>query len=128
MTSQVVPMPNPREGSQLAARTSRADPALPSILGMYAFAAATFIVAAHMAHWLGNAQSAIVVFPLVLFVGGLAQFYASTWAFRTGDGIALAMHGIWGSFWTAYGLLELLYATGYAVVRKPASPNWASGS
>jgi uncharacterized protein len=27
----------------------------------------------------------------------------------------VALHGTWGSFWTAYGILELLYATGYAV-------------
>jgi uncharacterized protein len=88
---------------------------LPSILGMYAFAAATFIVAAHMAHWYGNAQSAIVLFPFVLILGGLAQFYAGAWAFRTNDAVALAMHGTWGSFWTAYGILEILYATGRVV-------------
>lgn len=29
--------------------------------------------------------------------------------------MAVALHGSWGSFWTAYGIFELLYATGYAV-------------
>jgi uncharacterized protein len=111
MTSQVVPMPNPQEDTRLVTYTSRVATGLPSILGMYAFAAATFIVAAHMAHWYGNAQSAIVLFPLVLFFG-LAQFYAGAWAFRSGDAVALAMHGTWGTFWTAFGILELLYATG----------------
>jgi hypothetical protein len=94
-------------------RTSPSVPALPSVLGMYAFAAATFIVAAHMAHWYGNAQSALVLFPLVLIFGGLAQFYAGAWSLRTSDAVALAMHCTWGSFWTAYGILELLYSTGH---------------
>ncbi|MGA8490644.1 MAG: GPR1/FUN34/YaaH family transporter [Terriglobales bacterium] len=96
--------------------------ALPSILGMYAFAAATFIVATRMAHWYGNAQSAIVLFPLVLIFGGLAQFYACTWGFQTRDAVAVAMHGTWGSFFTAYGILEILYASGRVVRPTGAFP------
>jgi uncharacterized protein len=112
MTSPVVSMPNPQDESRLATRTSPGMPALPSVLGMYAFAAATFIVAANMAHWYGNAQSALVLFPLVLIFGGLAQFYAGAWSMRANDALGLAMHCTWGSFWTAYGILELMYSTG----------------
>jgi len=122
MTSQVVPMPNLQEESRPAMRAFRGATALPSILGMYAFAAATFLVAARMANWYGNAHSAIVLFPLVLFLGGLAQFYAGAWAFRMNDAVALAMHGTWGSFWTAYGILELLYASGRVVRPQGAFP------
>lgn len=32
--------------------------------------------------------------------------------FRTRDAVSLILHGTWGSFWTAYGILEILYATG----------------
>lgn len=112
MTSQVVPMPGP-PGGGMAMRSTFQTSTLPSILGMYAFAGATFIVAAYMAHWYGNAHSAIVLFPLVLFFG-VAQFYASAWAFRAGDKISVAMHGTWGAFWTAFGILYLLYASGSA--------------
>jgi uncharacterized protein len=122
MTSQVVPMPTAQEESWVATRSPRGAAALPSILGMYAFAAATFIVAARMAHWYGNAQSAVVLFPLVLVLGGLAQFYAGAWAFRLNDAVAMAMHGTWGAFWTAYGILELLYATGRVVRPRGAFP------
>jgi uncharacterized protein len=121
MTSQVVPMPNPQGESGLLTRASRSAATLPTILGLYTFVAATFIVAAHMAHWYGNAQSAAVLFPLVLFFG-LAQFYAGAWAFRTGDTVALTMHGTWGAFWTAYGILELLYASGRVVRPQGAFP------
>lgn len=122
MTSSVVPMPSSQVGGKLATRTLSATAALPSILGMYAFAAGTFIVAARMAHWYGNAQSAIVLFPLVLILGGLAQFYAGACAFRTNDAVALAMHGTWGSFWVSYGILDILYAFGRVARPQGAFP------
>lgn len=115
MTSSVIPIPRRQGEGMPATRAYPAASALPSILGMYSFAAATFVVAAHMAHWYGNGQSAAVLFPLVLILGGLAQFYAGARAFRTSDAVALAMHGTWGSFWTAYGVLEILYASGRVI-------------
>ncbi len=86
--------------------------AAPSILGLYGFAAATFIVAAHMAHWYGNETSGLYLFPFVAIFGGLAQFLAGMWAFRARDGVACAMHGLWGSMWMAYGVLSMLFAFG----------------
>jgi succinate-acetate transporter protein len=85
--------------------------AAPSILGLFAFAGATFVVAANMAGWYGNASTAGYVFPFAAMFGGLAQFTAAMWAYRARDAVATAMHGTWGSFWLAYGLLQLLVAT-----------------
>jgi succinate-acetate transporter protein len=86
--------------------------AAPSILGLFGFAGATFMVAANLAGWYGNNTSGIYVFPFAATFGGLAQFLAGMWAYRARDGIATAMHGMWGSFWLAYGILWLLSATG----------------
>lgn len=86
--------------------------AAPSILGLYGFAGATFMVAAHMAGWYGHANSGLFLFPFAAIFGGLAQFLASMWAFKARDGIATAMHGMWGSFWIAYGILNVMFATG----------------
>ncbi len=86
--------------------------AAPSILGLYGFAGATFMVAANMAHWFGNGSSVLYLFPFVAMFGGLAQFLAGMWAYRARDGVATAMHGMWGSFWMAYGILQLLIAFG----------------
>jgi succinate-acetate transporter protein len=86
--------------------------AAPSILGLYGFAGATFMVAANMAHWFGNSQSVLTLLPFAALFGGLAQFLAGMWAFRARDGVAVAMHGMWGSFWMAYGILGLMYAIG----------------
>jgi uncharacterized protein len=86
--------------------------AAPSILGLFGFAAATFMVAANMAGWYGSTDTPLVLFPFALTAGGIAQLLAGMWAYRARDAIATAMHGIWGSFWIAYGLYTLLIALG----------------
>lgn len=85
--------------------------AAPSILGLYGFAGATFIVASNLAGWWGNDTSAQYLFPFAAFFGGMAQLLAGMWAYRARDGLATAMHGTWGAFWLGYGLLNLLVAT-----------------
>lgn len=86
--------------------------AAPSILGLFGFSAATFIVAANLAGWYGSPTSGVYLFPFAAMFGGLAQLLAGMWSYRARDGIATAMHGMWGSFWLAYGILNLLAATG----------------
>jgi uncharacterized protein len=83
--------------------------AAPSILGLYGFAGATFMVAAHMAHWYGGADTLLYLVPFAAIFGGVAQFLAGMWAFRARDGLATAMHGLWGSFWIAFGLINFLF-------------------
>lgn len=90
--------------------------AAPSILGLFGFAGATFMVAAQMAGWYGTPQSAQYLFPFAATFGGLAQFAAGMWAYRARDGIATAMHGMWGAFWIAYGVLHLLGALGVVTI------------
>jgi succinate-acetate transporter protein len=85
--------------------------AAPSILGLFGFASSTFMVASLLAGWWGNpTTSAIVIAPFALFFGGLAQLLAGMWAYRARDGLATAMHGTWGAFWLAWGLLVGLVA------------------
>ncbi len=93
--------------------------AAPSILGLYGFAASTFMVAGNLAGWYGNVATPLILFPFAVFFGGLAQFLAGMWSYRARDGLATAMHGMWGAFWLAYGLYFLLVAT--RVLPSPAS-------
>ncbi|GAA3079784.1 hypothetical protein GCM10010464_49880 [Pseudonocardia yunnanensis] len=44
--------------------------------------------------------------------GGIAQFLAGVWAYHSRDALVAVMHGLWGSFWMAYGLYTLLVALG----------------
>jgi succinate-acetate transporter protein len=93
--------------------------AAPSILGLFGFAGATFIVASNMAGWWGTPTSGLALAPFAAMFGGLAQFLAGMWAYRARDAIATAMHGMWGAFWLAYGILNILIA---AHALTPPSP------
>jgi succinate-acetate transporter protein len=95
--------------------------AAPSILGLFGFAAATFMVAANLAGWYGTPHSGIYLFPFAATFGGLAQFLAGMWAFRARDALATAMHGMWGAFWLAYGILNLLAATHAVTLPAPGA-------
>lgn len=86
--------------------------AAPSILGLFGFAGATFVVAAHLAGWYGSADTPLYAAPFAAMFGGVAQFAAGMFAFKARDGLAAAMHGMWGSFWIAFGILNILGATG----------------
>lgn len=96
--------------------------AAPSILGLYAFAGSTLIVAAELAGWYGNSKTSLYLFPFAAAFGGVAQFAAGMWSYKARDAIATAMHGMWGSFWVGFGVLELLFATGTLVEPKGAFP------
>lgn len=91
--------------------------AAPSILGLYGFAGATFMVAAHMANWYGGANTDVYLASFAAIFGGLAQFLAGMWAFKARDAVATAMHGMWGAFWIAFGFLE--YAFGSGTLQRP---------
>jgi succinate-acetate transporter protein len=86
--------------------------AAPSILGLFGFAAATFMVAANLAGWYGTAETSQILVPFALAAGGIAELLAAMWAYVSRDRLAAAMHGIWGSFWIGYGLYNLLIALG----------------
>jgi hypothetical protein len=90
--------------------------AAPSILGLFGFASSTFMVAAFLAGWYGQGNSDAAVFanlaPFCLFFGGLAQFMAGMWSYKARDAIGTAMHGTWGAFWMAFGVLFILAGAG----------------
>jgi uncharacterized protein len=90
--------------------------AAPSILGLFGFAGATFMVAAHLAHWYGDAHSLNYIWPFAATFGGIAQFAAALWGYRARDGLATAMHGMWGAFWMGFGILFLLNTVGTITV------------
>jgi uncharacterized protein len=86
--------------------------AAPSVLGLYGFAAATFMVALHLTGVYGGAKTNGTLWPFAALFGGVAQFMAGMWAYRVRDAVATAMHGMWGSFWIAFGILNLLIMWG----------------
>lgn len=100
------------ESWQARSRIMLQPVAHPSVLGLFGFAAATFMVAAELAGWYGNTDTPLFLAPFAATFGGIAQFAAGMWAFRARDALATAMHGAWGSFWIAFGLLHAFAAVG----------------
>ena len=104
--------------------------AAPSILGLFGFAAATLMVSSNLAGWWGTTKSLVYLVPFCITFGGVAQFLAGMWSYKARDGLATAMHGMWGSFWIAWGFLELLMAAkvipmpAHAAVYFPAFGFW----
>jgi succinate-acetate transporter protein len=84
--------------------------AAPSILGLFGFSAATFMVTAYLVGWYGKSSSPALIFPFATAAGGIAQGVAAIWAYKARDGLATAVHGIWAAFWLGYGMLNLLVA------------------
>lgn len=105
-----------RERSRLVLTPTSA----PSVLGLFGFSAATLIVAGNLAGWYGpGTHNGMYFAPFALAFGGIAQFLAGMWAFKARDTLATAMHGMWGSFWIAYGILWLM--VGGKALTLPAS-------
>ncbi len=84
--------------------------AAPSILGLYGFACATFMVTAHQVGWFGSASSPLLIFPFATAAGGIAQGAAAILSYKARDGLATAVHGIWAAFWLGYGFLNFMIA------------------
>lgn len=82
--------------------------ASPSAMGLFAFSAATLIVAGNLAGWYGKASTAMYFAPFALAFGGIGQFLAGMWSYKARDTIATVAHTMWGSFWIAYGILWLM--------------------
>src|SRR5919198_41439 len=64
--------------------------AAPSILGLFGFAGATFVVASNLAGWWGTSESGLALAPFAAMFGGLAQFLAGMWAYRARDAVSAA--------------------------------------
>jgi succinate-acetate transporter protein len=86
--------------------------AAPSILGLFGLATALLMVGAWMAGWYGTRATPLILYPFVMTAGGLAQFLAGMWSYRARDGLATAVHGIWGAFWLGFGLFFMMFGAG----------------
>jgi succinate-acetate transporter protein len=81
----------------------------PAPLGLAGFALSTFILSMFNAH-LVNPLGTPILFGLILFYGGLAQFLAGMWEFRTGNTFGAVIFGSYGAFWLALWAFNVFYA------------------
>lgn len=81
----------------------------PAPLGLAGFALSTFILSMFNAH-LVNIGGTPILFGLILFYGGVAQFLAGMWEFRTGNTFGALTFGSYGAFWMALWAFNVFYA------------------
>jgi hypothetical protein len=70
----------------------------PAALGLGGFALTTFLLSVHNA--MGASHEALLVFfGFAIFYGGLAQFCAGMWEFKTGNTFGATAFSTYGAFW-----------------------------
>ena len=96
----------------------------PAPLGSGAFALTTFVLSAHNAGW----APGVMWIGLALFYGGLAQFMAGMWGFRTGNTFGATAFSTYGAFWLSLGSFAVLDMVGVLPLQAPSCSRDSDGS
>jgi uncharacterized protein len=83
----------------------------PGPLGLAAFALTTFVLSFFNAE-LAPKSGELIVFPLALAYGGIAQFAAGMWEFRTGNTFGAVAFASYGAFWVSLWFFNQFLAEG----------------
>jgi len=83
----------------------------PAALGLGAFALTTFILSSTNALGSGGAPL-LAVYGFALFYGGLAQFLAGMWEFKTGNTFGATAFSTYGAFWMGVAAFLTLVVMG----------------
>jgi succinate-acetate transporter protein len=81
----------------------------PGPLGLAAFALTTFVLSMFNAGLVSD-KGEPVVFALALTYGGIAQFAAGLWEFRTGNTFGAVAFCSYGAFWLSFWFINQFYA------------------
>ncbi len=79
----------------------------PGPLGLCGFALTTFVLSIANAGLLPGEKDALVVLGLAVFYGGVAQFAAGMWEFKTGNTFGATAFTSYGAFWLSFAALFL---------------------
>ncbi len=74
----------------------------PGPLGLAGFAMTTFVLSVFNANIIGNQRLSVVVLPLALFYGGIAQLLAGMWEFKKNNTFGALAFTSYGAFWLAF--------------------------
>src|SRR5689334_13781847 len=80
----------------------------PAALGLGGFALTTFVLSTHNAGWAPD----LTWVGLAFFYGGIAQFAAGMWEFRTGNTFGATAFSTYGAFWLSLATFVLLVLFG----------------
>lgn len=80
-------------------------------LGLATLAITSFFVGAFYARWYGTATTLTLLFPFILFFGGIMSLLSAVWMFRARDVLGTVALGVWGAYWLSYGLFSWVAAS-----------------
>ena len=102
--ADVAPAPADPTGGRTAGFWAPADP---GPLGLAGFATTTFVLSMINANLVGGgvATASGIVIGLALAYGGIAQFAAGLWEFRTGNTFGATAFCSYGAFWISFYIL-----------------------
>ena len=101
------------EEPEVRTQGSASSIANPGPLGLSAFALTTFVLSAANA---GLFAGSAIVLGLALFYGGLTQFCAGMWEFKTGNVFGATAFSSYGGFWISLGFALLPLFGGKSVL------------
>src|SRR6201996_4125362 len=110
MESGSIPGVRPPVGEE-PAETARGgwNPADPGPLGLAGFAMTTFVLSMFNAGLVSKAGEPVVL-GVALAYGGIAQFAAGMWEFRTGNPFGAVAFTSFGAFWVSFWALVTFFA------------------
>jgi succinate-acetate transporter protein len=85
--------------------TSGWTPANPAPLGLMGFGVTTFVLSMMNANLVNFGKNLPVVLGLAIAYGGLSQFLAGMWEFRTGNTFGAVAFTSYGAFWISFYFL-----------------------
>jgi succinate-acetate transporter protein len=94
--------------SELRTAPPAAAIANPAALGLGGFALTTFVLSTHNAGWAPD----LTWVGLAFFYGGLAQFCAGMWEFKTGNTFGATAFSTYGAFWLALATFVVMLLVG----------------
>jgi succinate-acetate transporter protein len=103
----------PSDGLDTPAQTVDHRIADPAPLGLGAFALTTFVLSVFNAGMLSESLE-VVVLPLALFYGGIAQMLAGMWEFKKGNTFGATAFSSFGAFWLSYAAYAKFVLPGIA--------------
>ncbi len=110
MESGSVPGLRPPTGQEPAeGRSAGWTPADPGPLGLAGFALTTFVLSMFNAGLINKAGEPVVL-GLALAYGGIAQFAAGMWEFRTGNTFGAVAFTSYGAFWVSFWAFVTFFA------------------
>jgi hypothetical protein len=95
-------------------------PADPGPLGLAGFALTTFVLSMFNSGLVSKAGEPVVL-GLALAYGGIAQFAAGMWEFRTGNTFGAVAFTSYGAFWVSFWALVTFFAADIPPANAPAA-------